>query len=434
MSIVVLCASLRTVGVYAQEVRWQVLSVDEMFSLADQHSKSLRPAVTGVQEAREAVRVARNAKLPEINASLTLSYLGDAYITDRNFSDGTNAPMPHFGNNFALEVSQVLYSGGAVSGTIALAGLQEENAQLALDAGRNQLRFSLMGYYLDLFKQRNMLRVYEKNIELTQQVLQDIRVRSNQGIVLKNDITRYELQLSNLQLARTRIRNSLSILNEHLITTLGMSQGVRIEPDTTLLAVALPIEAGAYWQSSATEHSPSLKQRSLAREMNKQQERLIRSEQLPSVALIAGDHLDGPITIEVPPINKNLNYWYVGVGVKYSLSSLYKTDKQLTRHRLTTRRVQEEYDAAKEQTELAAHSGFINYMEAYEQLATQRKSVELSRQNYAVVSNRYTNDMALITDMLDASNSLLEAEVQLTNAQINVLFNYYKLLYISGTL
>ncbi|MDR3095267.1 MAG: TolC family protein, partial [Bacteroidales bacterium] len=68
------------------------------------------------------------------------------------------------------------------------------------------------------------------------------------------------------------------------------------------------------------------------------------------------------------------------------------------------------------------------------QLKTQQKSVELANQNYAVVSNRYKNDMALITDMLDASNAQLSAEVQLSNARINIVFNYFKLLYISGTL
>jgi outer membrane protein TolC len=73
-------------------------------------------------------------------------------------------------------------------------------------------------------------------------------------------------------------------------------------------------------------------------------------------------------------------------------------------------------------------------LETYEQLNTQQKSVELANQNYSVVSNRYKNDMALITDMLDASNAKLSAEVQLANAQINIIFNYYKLLYISGTL
>ncbi|KAA6333300.1 hypothetical protein EZS27_018277 [termite gut metagenome] len=42
--------------------------------------------------------------------------------------------------------------------------------------------------------------------------------------------------------------------------------------------------------------------------------------------------------------------------------------------------------------------------------------------------------MALITDMLNASNAKLSAEVKFSNFQINIVFNYYKLLYISRTL
>ena len=65
---------------------------------------------------------------------------------------------------------------------------------------------------------------------------------------------------------------------------------------------------------------------------------------------------------------------------------------------------------------------------------TQQKSVELAIQNYNVTANRYRNDMALITDMLDASNAKLDAEQKLVNAQINILYYYYKLQYISGLL
>ena len=42
--------------------------------------------------------------------------------------------------------------------------------------------------------------------------------------------------------------------------------------------------------------------------------------------------------------------------------------------------------------------------------------------------------MALVTEMLDASNQLLDAELQLANARINVIFNYYKLKNTSGNL
>lgn len=56
--------------------------------------------------------------------------------------------------------------------------------------------------------------------------------------------------------------------------------------------------------------------------MSKHQQKITRSERIPKVALFAGNKLDEPITIEVPPINKNLNYWYVGMGLKYNFSSV----------------------------------------------------------------------------------------------------------------
>lgn len=428
------CVPLCSVGVHAQEVSGRVISIEEMFSLADQNSKSLRPSATAVNEAREEVKVAKNARLPEIEASLSFSYLGDACLIDRDLSGGMNAPMPHFGNNFAIEATQAIYAGGAISGSIELAKLQEESAKMNLENSRDKVRFMLVGYYLDLFKQKNMLRVYDRNIEQTKQVLRDIRAKGDEGIVLKNDITRYELLLANLELVRTQIQNGITILNNNLTTTLGLPDNLRLEPDTTILARTLPVENKENWMNAAFAHSPSLKQLSLAVQMTKYKDKIIKSERLPKIGLFAGNKLDGPIVIEVPPINKNLNYWYVGVGVKYNIASLYKTNKSVNRSKWTMQRTKEQYEDAREQTELAVKAEHIKYLESYVELTTQQKSVELANQNYAVVSNRYKNDMALITDMLDASNSKLSAEVLLVNAQINTVFNYYKLLYISGTL
>ncbi|GHV52599.1 hypothetical protein FACS1894181_15810 [Bacteroidia bacterium] len=433
--IMLLCVALCPAGAYAQEPVRQALSIEEMFALADQNSKSLRPGATAISEAREAVHVAGNARLPEIGASLSLQYLGDGYLLDRDFSHGMNVPIPHFGNNFSLEATQVVYAGGAISNRIAIAKLQEENARLDLETSRNKIRFLLVGYYLDLFKQQNLLQVYEKNVEQARQVLKDIQAKGEEGIVLKNDITRYELLLSNLELACTQIRNMLAILNNNLAITLGLPAYMRIETQgLASLQQGLQVGDEGYWINLAGQNSPELKQLSLAMQINRHQDKLIQSERLPKVALIAGNHLDGPLTVEVPPLNKNLNYWYAGIGVKYKLSALYETKKSLSRSKFTIQRTQEQYDDAREQTGLAVKAGFIKYMEAYGQLKTQQKSVELANQNYAVVSNRYKNDMALITDMLDASNAQLSAEAELSNTQINILFNYFKLLYISGTL
>lgn len=89
-----------------------------MFRLADQHSKSIRLHDLAIREAEQGVRIAKNDRLPSIQAQLDLNYIGDGVMTDRNFSNGIHADMPHFGNTFVLKASQVIYAGGAINRNI----------------------------------------------------------------------------------------------------------------------------------------------------------------------------------------------------------------------------------------------------------------------------------------------------------------------------
>ena len=144
--------------------------------------------------------------------------------------------------------------------------------------------------------------------------------------------------------------------------------------------------------------------------------------------------LEGPILVEIPPIDRNLSYWYVGVGITYDLSSLYKTNKSLARSRAATLKAQEELEAAREGVELAVRADHIRYLEAYEELKTRDKEVELAERNYNTVATRFSEGMALITDMLDAADARLNAGQQLVNARIDIIYYYYRLLFTTGTI
>ena len=149
---------------------------------------------------------------------------------------------------------------------------------------------------------------------------------------------------------------------------------------------------------------------------------------------MAAEHLDGPITIEVPTLDNNFNYWYVGIGVKYNISSLFKNNRKLKQARLNVRQAQEQHLLAQEQVENAVQEGYVNFLTAFTDLRTQENSVRLADENYEVIDNRYRNEMALLTDMLDASNTKLSADLGLVNARINILYHYYKMKYLTHTL
>lgn len=408
------------------------MTIDQLFERVEQSSHALKESKAAIDVANHAVEEAKSQRLPDIGASLAFTYNGNVVMTDRDFSNATGFSQPHFGNSFALEASQAVYTGGAHTAGIRLAELQREQALTGVELSRSGQRLTALGQYLDLFKAANSIRVYEQNIALTERLVADIRAKQSQGMALKNDVTRYELQLEQLRLGLRRLEDQRAVANHKLCTTLGMDAAQLIQPDTTIIYNVYAREGEAAWTSRATAASPLVRQGQLGVQMAEQQVKLSKSELLPKVAVFAADNFSGPYTYDIPPIDNNFNIWYVGVGVKYSLSSLFKANKGVRRAKAALLQSKESQQVATEQVDNQMQEAHTLYEQAYANLRTQEKSTELARQNYQVVSDRYLNQLALITDMLDASNIRLNAELQEVDARIGIVFAYYRMKYIAG--
>ena len=426
------------------------MTVDELFQLVESNSKTLQEQKISVEFAQKGIEAARAQRLPDVNASLSASYNGNVVVMDRDFTNAQGFSSPHFGNSFALEAQQVVYAGGAIDAGIRMSELQRDMAQSSERQTSNGQRFMALGQYLDLFKIQNRMQVYEKNIELTERLISDIRSKQEQGMALKNDVTRYELQMETLRLGLRRLQDQQAILNHQLCNTLGL-ENVTIVPDSTIVSekgkvksekFATALEGKAKgtagsehdWQTLAMGNSPIVEQSQIGTQLAQQQLRLAKSELLPKVAVVAADNFSGPFTYDLPPVDKNINYWYVGVGVKYPLSSLYKSRRKVQQAEVGVSRSQQQQTVVAEQLNNQMQQTYTLYEQSFADLDTQHKSVQLAQQNYQVVSDRYLNQLALITDMLDASNIKLNAELQEVDARINIVYAYYKLKFIAGTL
>lgn len=429
-----MAVALATVSIqvfHAQNSR--PLDIQGLFTLIDTNNSSVRVSKTSIEAARHDVEAAKSQRLPDINAQLSASFIGNALLTDRDFSEVHGLHSPHLGNQFIVDASQTIYSGGALTAGIKMSELGLEKAGIASDLTIQQQRFLALSQYLDLEKIANREQVVKSNIELTKKIISDIEARHRQGVALKNDITRYELQMQTLQLELTKLRNQRAIVNHQLCVSLGIAISDSIVPTEHVADKTFARDAHVQWQSAAMS-SPTLRMASVDEQMAGQKEKLAKSELLPKVAVVAQNNFNGPITFELPPVNKNLNIWYVGVGVSYPVSSLFKSNKKLRAAKVAVREAQERKTVAQELVGNQMQAAWTNYQQSYVELQTQQKSVELARQNFEVVNDRYINQLALVTDMIDASNVRLDAELAEVDARINIAYAYYKMKYIAGEL
>ena len=431
------------------------MSLQTLFDLADQQSQRIKVSEAALKAAEEGVASAKSALLPSVEFSVQGSYTGNAFLMSRGFStSGTTEyivpglgpqqvqngkqPTPHWGNSFTAQASQVIYAGGAIHSGIEMARLGRQLAELDVEKKRQEVRFLLTGYYLDLCKLQNQQQVIEKNMELTEKVIEQMKARRAQGTVLKNDLTRYELQLQSLLLTKTQVDDAQKIVRHQLSTVIHLPEGEDFDVDAQSMeeeGMALKtLTSEELWQQTAAENNIDIRQASLATEMSEQKIRNTRAASRPSVAVVAENNLAGPYTSDLIPKDANVNVWFVGIGVKYNLSSLWKNKHAIRKAKHENIQADERVQLAREGVENGVQACYTNLLTSSVEVSTQEKQVELADQNYTVVRNRYDNDLALLTDMLDASNMKLSADIALVNARINMLYNYFKLKYITNTL
>lgn len=409
------------------------LTLTDVFTRIENENQTISMLRTAQEAAEEGIKSAKNARFPEINAELNVSYIGDCFLTDRNFSNYTKAPSPHFGNGFTLEAQQVVYAGGAVNAAVKLAEHEGHMSEAVISKSRQGLRLMAAGEYLDLFRTDNSIKVYKENIALTTKLIEEINARREQGLALAADVTRYELRLEMLKLDLVRLQNTREIMNYRLVNLLGLPEGTVI---SSILGddEDMRDRSRQNWQEIAADASPEMKVSGIKADMALTRQKLVRSERLPKIAVVAYENFNGPITFEIPPIDKNLNIWYVGIGIRYNFSSLYKSGHKLKQAAIEVRQAEQAKNVTEENLRNDVQKAYADYMQSYVELETSEKSLQLADENYERIHDRYMEQLVLVTDMLDAFNMKLDAELGVSAANAEIQYRLCCLRYAAGIL
>lgn len=418
---------------FAQERTEKKLGLNELFELVEQNHPTLKVSQSDIAISTQNIEVAKNQLLPEIALGAQAYYLGDVNLLDTNFSNTMKVDMPHFGNKFSVEARQLIWKGGVVQNAIEIQNLRKDLTELSYEGNEQNIKLLTLGYYLDLFKLHNQEQVYVKNIELAKQRLENINKFYTQGMITRNDVIRGELQLSNLNLALQVIQNNKAILNKQITTALGLDDQTLIIPDENVIEQANAIEDINFYRNEAQYH-PIVKQTEKAIEIYKTSEKISRADMMPALSVFAGNTLQRPLTSSTPAVDMYSNGWSAGLSLNFNLDALFKAPKKIALNRLEQEKAINQSNEAKQMIDIAVNAAYIKYNEALTQNNTLRVNKTLTEENYRIMESKYNNQLAILLDLIDASNAKLDAELQYVNSEITIAFSYYKLLKETGKL
>ncbi|MBO9204373.1 MULTISPECIES: TolC family protein [Niastella] len=425
---------LASAATFSQDTQSRVLTLQHAFELAAENSTQLKIAEKNTELAHQKIDIAKLGHLPGITTSLNYGYLSNSQIWDPSFGKHTTAPVPHNLTQFSLQASETIFKGGEIANNIKKATLEEQVALLNQDKNGEDIKFLVAAKYLDIYRLINQRRVLENNTKLAQERLKNILNLQKQGAVTNNDVLRTQLIISDLELGIRKTDDNINILTQQLNVVLGLGLNEQLVPDSTLLTLPFKNVTITQLMSTTYANNKDLKTASKEIEIAKTNLKVIKADRYPEISLFTSNNFQRPYTNALPARDIYYNIWLAGVSVKYNLSSIYQSPRKVKAGKIQVEQTVAKETLQRQNVELSVNAAFIKYKEAKDELDTYTDDLKSAEENYRIVEKKYFNQLALLTDIIDAANTKIEAELKVSNAQINIVYTHYQLQKSIGTL
>lgn len=423
---VLLCANL----VFAQDNK--TMTVDEVMQLALENHQQLKVSAKNVDIAKQQKEVTKLQKLPNITLATNQFFLGDALIIDKDFSNSKTVKMPHYGSNYSVQTSQLIFKGGLVNKSLEMADLREQLSELDLEKDQQNVKFLVTSNFLDIYRLLNQTEVYKSNKKLAQERLKNVQKFYQQGMITRNEVIRGELAIKNLDQGILVLENNRNILNYQLDVALGMPVETIIIPQEKLPEVGTL--GVTYYQNLARNQHPIIKSAQKNIDVADKNIEIINTDKMPTIGAFGGYNMQRPITSSMPALDMYSNSWQSGISISYNLDNLYKTKEKIKLGEIQKSQAQEGLTLAEQNIDIAVNAAYTKYQEAIQQVEILKDAKILAEENYKITEAKYLNQLVVQAEILDAQYQKIQAELEYSNGEINIIYQYYNLLKATGSL
>lgn len=189
-----------------------------------------------------------------------------------------------------------------------------------------------------------------------------------------------------------------------------------------------------YYISLAHESNPLMKSARTNIEVADKNIEIIKTDKMPTVAGFGGYTLQKPITTRNPVLDMYSGGWQTGVSLSYNIDNLYKTKERVKLGEIQKDQAGEVLTLTAQNIDMAVNAAYVKYQESIQQADILDDARKLAEENYRITEAKYLNQLAVQAEMIDAQNQKLQSELDYSNAEINMLYQYYNLLKSTGTL
>ena len=403
-----------------------VLPLERAVQDALAHNQTLHAARASVDEAGAGRRQAVAALAPRVSVSESWQrgdqpvFVFSSLLSARRFAasnfaiDALNHPNPVGFFRTSVGVEQVLFDGGQRRAGATAAAHAVEVARATLDETAAGIAVSVSEAYGRVLAAQAARRAAESGLESAREDVARAERRRTAGLATDADVLTLRVHVADLEERVIRAGGDLAVARGQL----NQLTGSPLDRD---FAVAEPVEATAPAATvpladlfaEAARKRPDLARASAAARGAEAGVTAARATLFPQVGAQAAVDVSGT------RINDRTSNWIVGGELRWTFS-LGGADLA-RRAAAAAARARSEQAAAMSAAQLDVLTATRRLEAAQARRATGLAAVEQARESQRIIRNRFDAGLAGVTDVLQASTAVLDAEARATAARVDVM-------------
>jgi outer membrane protein TolC len=408
----------------------KTLTLKEAIELSLANSKQLKFNQAKITEASAAIKEAEEKRLPEAGISGSYLYLPLKPNIDlksgSSSNGGPNVSQVVYG---IASVSVPLYNSGKLKYGIESAKYLEQAIKLDADNDRDAVIINTINACINLFKAREAIVLVKDNLAQSQQRVKDLSNLEKNGLLARNDLLKAELQSSNIELTLLDAESNYRLACVNMNLMIGLPEQTELIPDRNGLALPESVKTIEEYEQDALQNRHDIAAIGIRKKAADVNIKSIKTEYYPSLAFTGGY-----VAADIPNFLSVTNAVNVGIGVKYNLSSLWKTKTKIQAAASRVKQIEASQEILGDNIRLQINQAYQTYLVSRKKIEVLEKSVLQATENYRITKNKYDNSLATTTELLDADVALLQSKLSVTNAKADSFLAYNKILYAAGIL
>lgn len=431
--------SLSVFAATAQDTRQ--LSLTEAVDLSLKNSKQLKLSQAKIAEATASLREARERRLPDVSVSGSYLRLNQPNIdlklgggsssggTDTGASKSGGTPDVNSAAYVLANASLPVFSGFKIQAGVESAKYLAKAAELDAASDRDGVIQNTIAAYSNLYKAQRAVDLVKENLRQSQQRVKDFSNLEQNGLMARNDLLKAELQKSNIELSLLDAENESKIANINMNLMLGLPEETVLVTDSASFVNTTDTKTIGDWESMALQSRNDAQALGYRAKAATAGIKAAKGDYYPSLAITGGY-----IAADIPNVMTITNAVNVGVGVKYSPSSLWKTGSKVAQAKARLAQVEANQSMLTDNIRIQINQSYQNYLVSVKKIDVYAKALEQANENYKIVKNKHENSLATTTDLLDADVAQLQAKLNYAFAKADAVVAYNKLLETAGIL